>query len=75
MNGEDRRLLASIALVIIGILFHMYYIMYDSYFFNPPLYDQMRLIIFVMTLFMLIGLVGIFWFGFVRDLIVKHEEE
>lgn len=74
MEPDDRRLIVSIALIVIGYLHHIFLMLYERQFEAP--YDvQLTFVGAVATAFMFVGLAGMVWFGCVKDLLRRRSEK
>lgn len=74
MEKDDRRLITCIAMAIVGYLHHIFLIFYKMQF-AAEYVEQLTLVADIMTILIIIGFIGMLWYGFVKGLVRKKTSE
>lgn len=74
MEPDDRKLIVSISVIVIGYLHHMFVFWHEQQF-AAPYVDQLTFIGDILTILMIVGAIGVIWYRFVNDLLRKRSEK
>lgn len=74
MEPDDRKLIVSISVIVIGYLHHMFVFWHEQQF-AAPYVDQLTFIGDILTILMIVGAIGAIWYGLVKDLLRKRSEK
>ena len=61
-------------MIVIGYLHHMFVFWHEQQF-AAPYVDQLTFIGDILTILMIVGAIGVIWYGFVKDLLRKRSEK
>lgn len=69
MEPDDRKLIASIAIVLIGYAHCHYSLMYDSMTAGSMV--LLEGVQSILAIFMVLGFIGVLWYGFVKGAVLR----
>ena len=74
MEPDDRKLIVSISVIVIGYLHHMFVFWHEQQF-AAPYVDQLTFIGDILTILMIVGAIGVIWYRLVKYLIRNRSEK